>query len=551
MPPIDKIYQDVQLNIDFSKEIAGASALPDTTLYSNLIPSETASSGTNTNNIAVSFAKLYKWAEAILTFTPGDTTKVSINSAAYSDTTYSFREYDPDNPTAGAFQVRATGETWQTIAVHNVATLDSSGKVPQSQLPSYVDDVIEAYYYNGEFYKEAAHTNVIDNPRESGKIYVDISTSKSYRWGGTSYVEIKSSMDVFTGATAQADGVAGIVPAPLIADRNKFLKGDGTWATVPDENTTYTLSGTTYGTSDATQIVTLTPSSGTATTAEIKALVGATSSAAGKAGLVPVPPKSGYNTKFLRADGSWVVPTNTTYSLSTGTTYGTGDTSQTITLTPSSGTAQTATIAAMTGADGTNAGKAGLVPKPAATDSTKFLTGAGTWEVPTDTNTTYTLSGAYGTNNNTWVTTLTPSTGTATTSTVPTASTSVYGITKLSSSTSSTSTSLAATASAVKAAYDLANSKSTVSVSNLKTSGTKIATITVDGTDKDVYVQNMTASTSSAAGTRGTVQAPVNSMDKYLRGDNTWVEPVEDFRTKVNNDTFTLVLNCTNGNPSS
>lgn len=74
-----------------------------------------------------------------------------------------------------------------------------------------------------------------------------------------------------------------------------------------------------------------------------------------------------------------------------------------------------------------------------------------------DTNTTYTLSGAYGPSSNTWVTTLTPSSGSATTSTVPTASTTVYGITKLSSATNSTSTSLAATASAVKAAYDKAN----------------------------------------------------------------------------------------------
>lgn len=74
-----------------------------------------------------------------------------------------------------------------------------------------------------------------------------------------------------------------------------------------------------------------------------------------------------------------------------------------------------------------------------------------------DTNTTYTLSGAYGSGSNTWVTTLTPSSGSATTSTVPTASTTAYGITKLSSATNSTSTSLAATASAVKTAYDKAN----------------------------------------------------------------------------------------------
>ena len=36
----------------------------------------------------------------------------------------------------------------------------------------------------------------------------------------------------FTGATASTDGYRGFVPAPLSADRNKFLKGDGTWNTI-------------------------------------------------------------------------------------------------------------------------------------------------------------------------------------------------------------------------------------------------------------------------------------------------------------------------------
>ena len=44
------------------------------------------------------------------------------------------------------------------------------------------------------------------------------------------------------------------------------------------------------------------------------AMVGATSSANGTAGYVSAPPKDGYNTKFLRADGTWVVPGGT-YSL--------------------------------------------------------------------------------------------------------------------------------------------------------------------------------------------------------------------------------------------
>ena len=39
---------------------------------------------------------------------------------------------------------------------NGVATLDANGKVPASQLPSYVDDVIEGYYHEGTFYEELA-----------------------------------------------------------------------------------------------------------------------------------------------------------------------------------------------------------------------------------------------------------------------------------------------------------------------------------------------------------------------------------------------------------
>lgn len=43
----------------------------------------------------------------------------------------------------------------------------------------------------------------------------------------------------FTGATSSADGVQGLVPGPLAGDQDKFLKGDGTWATV-QSGSTYT-----------------------------------------------------------------------------------------------------------------------------------------------------------------------------------------------------------------------------------------------------------------------------------------------------------------------
>lgn len=79
------------------------------------------------------------------------------------------------------------------------------------------------------------------------------------------------------------------------------------------------------------------------------------------------------------------------------------------------------------------------------------------------------------------------------------ATTTYYGVTKLSSATNSTSTSLAATPSAVKSAYDLANtanttanSKSTVSVSQTLSSGTEVGTVTVDGTTTTFYAPTPT-----------------------------------------------------------
>lgn len=83
---------------------------------------------------------------------------------------------------------------------------------------------------------------------------------------------------------------------------------------------------------------------------------------------------------------------------------------------------------------------------------------------------------------------------------IPAASTSAYGVTKLSSSTSSTSTTLAATASAVKSAYDLANGKQAklVSGTNIKTiNGESIlgsGDIMIEGGSSCIKFTNKTAS---------------------------------------------------------
>lgn len=77
-------------------------------------------------------------------------------------------------------------------ANNGLAELDANGKVPSSQLPSYVDDVIEGYFYNNKFYKETAHTTEIIG--ETGKIYIDLSTNKTYRWSGSAFVVVSETL---------------------------------------------------------------------------------------------------------------------------------------------------------------------------------------------------------------------------------------------------------------------------------------------------------------------------------------------------------------------
>ena len=95
-----------------------------------------------------------------------------------------------------------------------VATLGTDGKVPTSQLPSYVDDTIEGYLYNSKFYKETAHTTQITG--ESGKIYVDLATNKTYRWSGSAFVEISASLALGTTSSTAYRGDLGAANATAI-----------------------------------------------------------------------------------------------------------------------------------------------------------------------------------------------------------------------------------------------------------------------------------------------------------------------------------------------
>lgn len=132
-------------------------------------------------------------------------------------------------------------------AVSGLATLDATGKVPSSQLPSYVDDVIEVDDY--------AH---LPQTGESGKIYVTVDDNKTYRWSGTTYSQIKGDLALGVGTTDAYYGDKGkiaydhsqdsTVHVPTTSVAGKILKsvangapvwGDETTLSHPHGNITY------------------------------------------------------------------------------------------------------------------------------------------------------------------------------------------------------------------------------------------------------------------------------------------------------------------------
>lgn len=201
--------------------------------------------------------------------------------------------------------------------------------------------------------------------------------AKYLRGDGTWQTPPNTTYSNMGGATSSAAGSAGLVPAPTAGKQTSFLRGDGTWmvptnttyakantttlglvmigypengknypveldssgkmyVNVPwtDTNTTYSVVGANGTTGLVKNGSTVTSASGytacpivggipyykdtNTTYADMKA---ATASAAGAAGLVPAP-AAGKQTSFLRGDGTWVVPTNTTYGLASTTANG-------------------------------------------------------------------------------------------------------------------------------------------------------------------------------------------------------------------------------------
>lgn len=99
-----------------------------------------------------------------------------------------------------------------------------SGKVPASQLPSYVDDVIEGYLYNGSFYEDAQHTELIEP--EGGKLYVNLDDEKQYRWSGSVYSQTNPGLALGTTSGTAYEGSAGATLATAVSGIQSVIPSD-------------------------------------------------------------------------------------------------------------------------------------------------------------------------------------------------------------------------------------------------------------------------------------------------------------------------------------
>lgn len=108
---------------------------------------------------------------------------------------------------------------------NGVASLDSSGKVPASQLPGFVDDVLDVYVRSGATLYSSTWLSLTSGGAaltpEEGKLYIVKEgqyANHQYRWTGSQYGEIASSLALGEVTGTAYDGAKGKALADKVAD---------------------------------------------------------------------------------------------------------------------------------------------------------------------------------------------------------------------------------------------------------------------------------------------------------------------------------------------
>ena len=242
--------------------------------------------------------------------------------------------------------------TWQTIG-KGVTVFNTEQHLRESQfqhliykdyartIPAYTEDIYNAAVSGGAILfcddrgadeSESFYITAYYDPDDGYYEIYATSGTKVYKVEETtyhsglytsSYIGFKN----FTGATSQQRGTSGLVPTPRSTDVDKYLKGDGTWATVQsgssytagngiaiDANNEISVDTTVVATQNdlagkqdaltAGTNISISNNTISATDTTYSDFTGATASVAGAHGLVPAP-AAGDEGKALHGDGTW------------------------------------------------------------------------------------------------------------------------------------------------------------------------------------------------------------------------------------------------------
>lgn len=126
--------------------------------------------------------------------------------------------YDYQQNATFPANVTATKFVGNGSELTNLDATKLTGIVPAANLPSYVDDVIEVANYDA-----------LPLTGETGKIYIDLATNKTYRWSGSTYIEIGSSGEVSFQDSVFSNERAGEIGTLKINGTNHTLYSPTPW----------------------------------------------------------------------------------------------------------------------------------------------------------------------------------------------------------------------------------------------------------------------------------------------------------------------------------
>jgi hypothetical protein len=263
------------------------------------------------------------------------------------------------------------------------------------------------YYFDGTNWQKISTGNTVSTSLASGNILVGSASNVATAVSPTGDVTISNTGATSIGAgkvttTHLANNAVNVAKLPAGATATTFLRGDGTWVTPTDTNTTYTagngltLTGTSFSANDATTgtkgIVQLTGDlAGTAASPTVAKIQNKVVSSTA--------PTNGQVLKYNTTTSAWEpaadTDTNTTYTAGSGLTLTGTSFSANDATTSAKGIVQLAGDLAGTAASPTVAkiqSKAVSSTAPTNGQVLKYNTTTSAWEpaADTDTNTTYT-----------------------------------------------------------------------------------------------------------------------------------------------------------------